>query len=45
MKKGKAFEIIVKRIFIRIGFSEVYSDGLYVYNGTAGQMIQGLGNE
>ena len=44
MKNGKAFEIIVKRIFIRIGFSEVYSDGLYVYNGTAGQMIQGLGN-
>lgn len=44
MKKGKAFEIIVKRILMGIGFSEVYSDGLYIFNGAAGQMLQGLGN-
>lgn len=43
MTKGKAFEILVKRILINIGFTEVNSDGLYVFDGTAGQMIQGLG--
>lgn len=43
MKPGKAFEILVKRILINIGFSEVNSDGLYVFDGAPGQMIQGLG--
>ena len=44
MKRGKAFEIIVKNFLIGIGFSEVRSDKLYIYDGSAGQMIQGLGN-
>ena len=43
MKPGKAFEILVKSILLTIGFSEVNSDGLYIFDGTAGQMIQGLG--
>lgn len=43
MTKGKAFEILVKRILIKIGFTDIISDGLYVFDGTAGQMIQGLG--
>lgn len=44
MKRGKAFEIIVKNFLIGIGFLEVCSDKLYIYDGPAGQMIQGLGN-
>ena len=40
MKKGKAFELLVERILIHIGFSNVYSDGIYIYNGVAGKMIQ-----
>ncbi len=43
MTKGKAFEILVKRILLNIGFTEINSDDLYIYDGTAGQMIQGLG--
>ncbi|WP_102050150.1 hypothetical protein [Pygmaiobacter massiliensis] len=43
MKLGKAFEILVKRILLNIGFSEVMSDGLYIFDGAPGQMIQGLG--
>lgn len=43
MNTGKAFELFVKRILIWVGFSEVSSDGLYIYDGAAGQMIQGLG--
>lgn len=43
MKSGKAFEIFVKRILINIGFAEVKSDGLFVYDASPGQMIQGLG--
>ncbi|WP_295340266.1 hypothetical protein [uncultured Subdoligranulum sp.] len=43
MNSGKAFELLVKRMLLNIGFSEVISDGLYVYDGTPGQMIQGLG--
>ena len=42
MKRGKAFEIIVKNFLIGIGFSEVRSDKLYIYDGSAGQMIQGI---
>lgn len=43
MKSGKAFEIFVKRILINVGFAEVKSDGLYIFDGSPGQMIQGLG--
>lgn len=43
MKLGKAFEIFVKRLLINVGFSEVKSDGWYVFDGAPGQMIQGLG--
>lgn len=43
MKLGKAFELLVKNILINVGFSEVNSDGLYVFDGPAGQMLQGLG--
>lgn len=43
MTKGKAFELLVKRILMNIGFTEIVSDGLYIFDGTAGQMIQGLG--
>jgi len=43
MKLGRAFEILVKRILINVGFSEVKSDGLYIFDGAPGQMIQGLG--
>lgn len=43
MKTGKAFEIFVKRVLISVGFLEVKSDGLYVFDGSPGQMIQGLG--
>ena len=43
MKLGKAFEIFVKRILLNVGFSEVNSDGLYIFDGAPGQMIQGLG--
>ena len=43
MKTGKAFEIFVKRILINVGFFEVKSDGVYVFDAAPGQMIQGLG--
>ncbi len=43
MKPGRAFEILVKRILINVGFREVHSDGTYVYDGSSGQMLQGLG--
>lgn len=44
MNTGKAFELFVKRVLINVGFSEVKSDGVYVFDGTAGQMVQGLGD-
>ncbi len=43
MKAGKAFELFVKYVLINIGFSEVSSDGIYVFDGAPGQMLQGLG--
>lgn len=43
MKPGKAFELLVERILINVGFSEVISDGMYVFDGSAGKMVQGLG--
>lgn len=43
MKTGKAFEIFVKRILMNVGFLEVESDDLFVFDGNAGQMVQGLG--
>lgn len=42
MRAGKAFELLVKTILLHIGFSGVRSDGLYIFDGTPGQMIQGL---
>lgn len=42
MTKGKAYEIFIKHLLVSIGFSSVNSDGLYIFDGTAGQMIQGL---
>ena len=42
MDKGKCFEKLIKHILINVGFLEVMSYGLYVYNGTAGQMLQGV---
>lgn len=41
--KGKAFEFLVKQILINVGFEEVKSDDIYIYDGSAGQMINGLG--
>lgn len=43
MKLGRAYELLVKHILINIGFSAVKSDGLYIFDGAPGQMIQGLG--
>lgn len=43
MKLGKAFELFIKHILINVGFSDVKSDGLYIFDGAPGQMIQGLG--
>lgn len=43
MKLGRAFEIFVKRVLMMVGFSAVNSDGLYIFDGAPGQMIQGLG--
>lgn len=43
MKQGEAFEIFVRDILWYIGFSNVASDKIYVFDGSAGQMIQGLG--
>lgn len=43
MNKGKAFELLVKYILMSVGFSEVNSDGIYIFDGPPGQMIQGLG--
>lgn len=43
MKLGKASEILVGRILINVGFTEVAPDGLYIFNGAPGKMIQGLG--
>lgn len=43
MKRGKAFELFVRYLLLSVGFSEVNSDGLYIFDGAPGQMIQGLG--
>lgn len=43
MKPGKAFEIFIKNLLINVGFSAVPSDGIYIFDGAAGQMVQGLG--
>ena len=43
MKRGEALEKFVKRLLLSVGFLEVHSDGLYVFDGAPGQMIQGLG--
>lgn len=41
--KGYAFEYFVRRMLCVCGFGPVRSDGLLIYDGTAGQMVQGLG--
>lgn len=41
--KGYAFEYFVRRLLLACGFSPIISDGLLVFDGSAGQMIQGLG--
>ena len=43
--KGKAFEYLVKNILLGIGFNEVRSDENYIFDGSAGQMINGLGDD
>ena len=42
-QKGKAFEYFIKKLLIAVGFSEVSPDGLYIFNGSPGLMINGLG--
>jgi len=44
VKPGKAFELLVRNILLYVGFSPVKSDGLYIFDGSPGQMIQGLGD-
>ena len=44
MMKGKLFELLIKKLLMNVGFKDVMSDGLYIYDGPPGQMIQGLGN-
>lgn len=41
--KGYAFEYFVRRLLSACDFIPVHSDGLLIFDGTAGQMIQGLG--
>lgn len=41
--KGKLFEELIRNILLRIGFSQIKSDGLYIFDGAPGQMIQGIG--
>ena len=44
MKAGKAFELLVRQILLKIGFSEVKSDGWYILDNGSSQMIRGLGD-
>lgn len=43
MKAGKAFELLVKKILIHIGFTEVKSDEWYILSNGTSQKIRGLG--
>lgn len=43
MTNGKVFEIFINKLMESVGFSRVVSDGMYIFDGAAGQMIQGLG--
>ena len=43
MKAGKAFELLVKKILIHIGFTEVKSDEWYILSNGSSQKIRGLG--
>lgn len=40
--KGKLFEYFVTRLLISCGFQPVIPDGLLVYKGSPGLMVQGL---
>ena len=41
--KGKAFEYFIKRLLLIIGFREICPDTIYIFEGPAGLMINGLG--
>lgn len=41
--KGKLFEFFVYRLLVCCGFKPVNPDGLLVYSGSAGLMVQGVG--
>lgn len=41
--KGKLFEYFVYRLLVSCGFKPVIPDGLLVYNGGPGLMVQGIG--
>lgn len=41
--KGKLFEFFVSRLLVFCGFKPVVKDGLLVFNGKPGTMVQGLG--
>lgn len=41
--KGKAFEYFMRKLLIGCGFTSVKSDGTIIYDGSAGQMVHGLG--
>lgn len=43
MTSGKAFELFIRYLLNALGFSNVASDSIYIFDGSAGQMIQGLG--
>lgn len=42
MSPGKAFELFIRHLLNALGFSNVVSDSIYIFDGSAGQMIQGL---
>lgn len=41
--RGKAFELLVKRLLLSCNFAEVAPDGIFVYDGGPGIMLQGIG--
>lgn len=43
MVAGKLFEILMQKILLSVGFSNIRSDEIYIFDGAPGQMIQGLG--
>lgn len=43
MKSGKLFELLIEKMLSNAGFLKVEGDDLYIFNGPAGLMINGLG--